>query len=166
MDTNEARTIAEALLQEHGLSKQGWTVQWDRAKNRLGVCRFNTRVIGLSLPLTEVNDEDEVRDTILHEIAHALAGPGAKHGPQWRAVASRIGARPRATSAEAKGVDAKWVGSCPNCDYKINRHRLSEKVRRHACPRCCRRHNNGRWSAQFIFQWAHSERLVSPAGGQ
>ncbi len=30
-------------------------------------------------------------DLILHEIAHANAGPGAGHGPIWKAEARRIG---------------------------------------------------------------------------
>ena len=39
-------------------------------------------------------------DTILHEIAHAIAGANAGHGPVWKAVAKRIGAAPRARAEE------------------------------------------------------------------
>ena len=34
-----------------------------------------------------------MRDTILHEVAHALT-PGDNHGPLWRRVCRQIGARP------------------------------------------------------------------------
>ena len=53
-------------------------VAYDSAKRRAGVCRFATQTLGLSAPLTTLHSEVEVRDTILHEIAHALVGP--RHG--------------------------------------------------------------------------------------
>lgn len=34
-----------------------------------------------------------IRDTILHEIATVIAGPEAGHGPKWKAVCRRVGAR-------------------------------------------------------------------------
>ena len=50
-------------------------------------------------------DPREVRDTILHEIAHALAGAKAKHGPAWKAIARRLGATLKARAEE--GEDAR-----------------------------------------------------------
>ena len=47
--------------------------------------------------------EAEIRDTILHEIAHALAGPEARHGARWKAIARRIDATPRANVYERRG---------------------------------------------------------------
>ena len=48
----------------------------------------------------------EVRDTILHEIAHALAGAKARHGPAWKAIAKRLGATPKARAEEGEDVRA------------------------------------------------------------
>ncbi|HQK32467.1 MAG TPA: SprT-like domain-containing protein, partial [Phycicoccus sp.] len=76
MQMDQALGLARRLMFEHDLT--GWTVVADRAKTRAGVCRFAKRQIGLSRPLTELHSEAEVRDTILHEIAHALVGP--EHG--------------------------------------------------------------------------------------
>ncbi len=45
---------------------------------------------------------EQVRDTVLHEIAHAIAGPEAGHGPLWKATARRIGATPRARACESE----------------------------------------------------------------
>ena len=42
----------------------------------------------------------DVTNTILHEIAHALAGAKPGHGPAWKTVARRIGATPRAARAQ------------------------------------------------------------------
>ncbi|MYB34820.1 MAG: SprT family zinc-dependent metalloprotease [Gammaproteobacteria bacterium] len=33
------------------------------------------------------HQSEQVNDAILHEIAHALAGPKAGHGSEWKAIA-------------------------------------------------------------------------------
>ena len=48
----------------------------------------------------------EVKDTILHEIAHALAVARAGHGPAWKTVARRIGATPKAHAEEGEEARA------------------------------------------------------------
>ena len=82
MDLRDAFAMAEYLLEVHGLDD--WEVAYDNAKLRAGICRFGDKVLGLSAPLTAVHDEDDVRDTILHEIAHALVGPRHGHDATWR----------------------------------------------------------------------------------
>src|SRR3954468_12751994 len=89
MDLQEARRLATALMAEHGLS--GWRLVLDSAKTRAGVCRAQRKEIGLSRHLTALHAEPEVRDTVLHEIAHALVGPAHGHDEVWRATALRIG---------------------------------------------------------------------------
>jgi hypothetical protein len=40
------------------------------------------------------NGAEEIVDTILHEIAHALVGPRHGHDTVWKAKCTDIGARP------------------------------------------------------------------------
>ena len=92
---NEERLVevarqARALMDEHGLHE--WTFRFSAARGRLGECRERERLIRLSRRHAVNGDPREVRDTILHEIAHALAGARARHGPAWKAIAKRIGA--------------------------------------------------------------------------
>ena len=89
MDLRDAFAMAEYLLEVHGLDD--WEVTYDNAKRRAGICHFTTRTVGLSAPLAAVHSEDDVRDTILHEIAHALVGPAHGHDATWRSMARRIG---------------------------------------------------------------------------
>src|SRR4051812_49651304 len=91
MNLYEAQHLARDLMDRHGLAD--WRFQFDHARRRFGSCRIRTRTITLSRPLTLLNPEDQVRDTILHEIAHALT-PGDGHGTKWRAAGARGGARP------------------------------------------------------------------------
>ncbi len=97
----DARALAETLIAEHGLD--GWRVRIDNAKRRLGGCHFRQKTIGLSRQYIAVEKDDVIRDTILHEIAHALAGPDEGHGPVWKETAARIGATPK-RCADAEGM--------------------------------------------------------------
>ena len=92
---------ARGLMDEHGLAE--WTFAFLEAKRRLGDCNFDERVIRIGRAHALDASEAEIRDTILHEIAHALAGPEACHGPQWKPIAKRVGATPRANVYERKG---------------------------------------------------------------
>lgn len=93
--------MARGLMDEHGLDT--WTFAFLEAERRLGDCNFQDRVIRVGRAHALDASEPEIRDTILHEIAHALAGPEARHGARWKAIARRIGATPRANVYERRG---------------------------------------------------------------
>lgn len=144
MDIDDAVAQAEYLLRCHGLV--GWRIVIDRAKTRAGVCRFARREIGLSGPLTALHSPAEVHDTVLHEIAHALAGPQHKHDAVWRAEATRLGCSTRACLPPgAPRVEAPWVGTCP-AGHTISRHRRPS--RRGSCSRC-----GPTYSPEHVFEW-------------
>ncbi len=146
MDITQAQRMARGLMDAHGL--QDWSLAVDRAKRRAGVCRYQRREISLSGPLTTLHDEALVRDTILHEIAHALAGPDAGHGPSWRALAREIGADPqRCLPQDAATVPGAWVGTCP-AGHTVDRHRRPARVS--SCRRCSRR-----FDPAFVLTWTH-----------
>jgi len=141
--------MAERLMAEHGLV--GWQVQLDNAKRRAGVCRFGDRVIGLSAPLTRMHGEPEVRDTVLHEIAHALAGPAHGHDAVWRATARKIGCSgDRCVPEGAPRVVGSWVGVC-SAGHVKDRHRRPERVM--SCGQC-----RPDFSPEHVFEWTHHGR--------
>jgi hypothetical protein len=98
MNAGDSLNLLQQSLIEHGLSD--WTGGLDNARRRFGMCNFSKKHISLSRPLCELNDETEVRDTVLHEIAHALAwkrhGKNCGHDKRWKAICVEIGARPQA----------------------------------------------------------------------
>ncbi len=102
-----AAVAAEAreLMDRNGLA--AWSFGFVDARKRLGTCRYGDKSILLSRGHAFAATPDQVTDTILHEIAHALAGPNAGHGPAWKAVARRLGATPKSCapeSAQARGA--------------------------------------------------------------
>lgn len=133
-------------MDEHGL--EDWELVLDRAKRRAGACHFTDRRIGLSRHLTPVHTPEQVRDTVLHEIAHAHAGPRAGHGPRWQAAAVAIGASPRRCLPEdAVSIPGSWVGTCPR-GHSIDRHRRPVRVL--SCRRC-----STAFSLEAVFSWTH-----------
>ncbi len=114
MDIHDALQLAEELVFEHGL--EGWSVTFDRAKTRAGACRPARREIGLSIPLTRLHTEAEVRDTILHEVAHALVGVAHHHDAVWRAKAREAAARERAASPRRRSASTAhgWAPVLPD----------------------------------------------------
>ncbi len=152
MDVREALAMARRLVREHGLD--GWSVRLDRAKTRAGVCRFAERSIGLSKPLTAVHSEAEVRDTVLHEIAHALVGPQHGHDRVWRAKALEIGSSgERCVSSQSPRISGDWVGVCP-AGHETTRHRRPTRVT--SCSRCL-----SRFSLEHLMSWTYRGRRTS-----
>ena len=150
MDLSAAHELATGLLAEHGLTD--WRVEYDAAKRRAGVCRFATRTIGLSAPLTVLHDEAMVRDTVLHEIAHALVGPSHGHDATWARTARAIGcSAERCVPADAPRVVAPWLGVCP-AGHTVDRHRRPERVL------VCRRCSGSTFDLRHVLTWTHHGR--------
>ncbi|HLS41176.1 MAG TPA: SprT-like domain-containing protein [Ornithinicoccus sp.] len=147
MDPARAVALAEELLAEHGLT--GWRVVLTRARRQAGVCRYRSREIGLSAPITRLNDEAEVRDTILHEIAHALVGPQHGHDAVWRARAIAIGCSGE-RCATGPTVPGAWVGVCP-AGHRTERHRRPTRVV--TCSRC-----SPSFDLRAVFEWTYHGR--------
>ena len=150
MDLNKAEELCKELMNKHGLSH--WKFQYDNSIRRFGVCKYNTYnesgVIGLSKKLVAVNEEKQVRDTILHEIAHALVGPSRNpHGEIWRNKALEIGCN--GERCGYMNAPKKYIGHCRNCGKECQKNRRI-KV---ACGKCCKQFNNNRFSEQFLIIW-------------
>lgn len=152
MDLALAARTARDLLDEHGL--HGWTFDLDRARVRAGACHFADRRITLSRALTAAHDEAQVRETLLHEIAHALVGPGHGHDRVWRARARAIGASgERCYSADEPVVPGRWQGRCV-AGHVVHRHRRPDRLL--LCARC-----RSVPAHERVLRWALDGRPVS-----
>lgn len=153
MDLKRALMLGEELLAVHGLND--WSIVLDRAKTRAGVCRPGNKQIGLSGYLTQLHPEDEVRDTILHEIAHALVGPSNGHNEVWTRKAQEIGCSGlRCSDPSMPKVEGHWIGTCP-AGHIVRRHRRPERVS--ACGTC----GNGKFDPAHIRTWTYGGRQAA-----
>lgn len=139
MNLNEATMMANQIMRDNLMSERGWRLTWNQRRGAAGVCRYKTREISLSLPITKACDAEEFRETVLHEIAHALAGHGAGHGPEWLKTYRALGGKggrivnPRKAMEIAK-ASARWAAECrvtgENMGYS---NRLTDRQRRAVC---------------------------------
>lgn len=151
MNLNDAEKLAKKLLDKYEL--YNWHFGFDNSKRRFGCCHGGTKWITLSRHLVKLNSESEVKNTILHEIAHALThlryGYYVKsHGKEWRKVALEIGCD-GSRCHNAAMVKPKYIAYCERCNWKTKYHRQRDV----ACPDCCRRFNNGRYSRNYKLKW-------------
>lgn len=88
-DLDAVASLARELLSQHQLFQ--WSFQFDNGRKRAGCCHYGTHVISLSYEFAKRAPADEIRDTLLHEIAHALVGQQHHHDNVWRTKAMEIG---------------------------------------------------------------------------
>ena len=128
LDQSNTATLARQLMAQHGVPSD-WTFGYDRAKRRAGRCCYRKKAITLSIHLVARNSDEEIKDCLLHEIAHCLAGPGTHHGPDWKAVCRRVGAKPvRCYNINLVDMPkGRYRATCGGCQKTYYRHRF---------PRC------------------------------
>ncbi|SFS03431.1 SprT-like family protein [Agrococcus baldri] len=133
-DLERVRVWAEALIRLH--LDDSWAFGFDRAAKRAGLTNFTTRRITVSKHLAARWDDDEVHQTLLHEVAHAMVGPRVGHGPLWRRTAREIGyVGGRTHQGEIAAERAGWVGACPGGHQHV---RFRAPRGRYACTPCTR----------------------------
>lgn len=152
MDLQEAAALAQELMGRHGLT--GWRFGFDRARVRAGACHHHDRRITLSPHLTRAHSLEQVRETLLHEIAHALVGPRHGHDAVWRARARSIGATGERCydAGEVPVVPGRWQGRCA-AGHVVHRHRRPTRVL--VCTRC-----RGVPTLARVIRWSHDGRPV------
>jgi predicted SprT family Zn-dependent metalloprotease len=142
----EIGRFARQLLANYGLGD--WSVTFNRRKREMGLCLFEPKLIQLSLHFVRLNSDELVRDTILHEIAHALVGPGHGHDPVWKKKCLEVGARPERLCDDVNMPLGRWQAVCAGCGMLHHRHRRPKHLIGWWCRYC------GRERGRLIWQRA------------
>lgn len=126
MSESEIVTMTRELLDLHEVVN--FRVKTSgRMTRMLGLCDFGKREIRISRELARINDRSVTEDVIRHEVAHAIAGPGAGHGPQWKDACRVTGATPKACVSASEIVtvkrDYRWKATCDACGEQVGTRR-------------------------------------------
>lgn len=137
-----ASALALSLMRRWGLTGrdparyrvEDWQFRFNRRKRGMGRCVYPKpgqpgRIELSSHYVLGDNPVESLRDTVLHEIAHALAGAAAGHGPSWREACLRVGARPE-RCGEADMPVGPWRADCPCCGKSYAMHRRPKHLAR------------------------------------
>ena len=129
MNKVQAHRLLREMMDEHGLTEVKAEMN-PRLTSAFGRYRYSMlygRKIELSSKLVEINDEDRVRLTILHEIAHALT-EGHGHDAVWRAKLLEIGgdgkrcySSSNTNTIERARSTRQYKLECVNCEYRGQR---------------------------------------------
>ncbi|MEY2848821.1 MAG: hypothetical protein RI885_1486 [Actinomycetota bacterium] len=151
-ELDRVRRWADALITLH--LDATWSFGFDAAKTRAGLCNYTDRRITVSRHLAARYTDDEIHQVLLHEVAHALAGSRAGHGPQWRRIAADLGYEGKRLHDGAIAGDlAPWVGNCPAGHVHYRYRRPNRAL---ACGRCSKR-----FDAANLISWVERRAAAS-----
>lgn len=143
-ELTRVRRWATALITLH--LDPSWSFGFDNAKTRAGLCNYTDKRISVSKYLAARYEDDEIHQVLLHEVAHAMAGTRAGHGPSWKKIAAGLGYEgKRLHDGEIANEFAPWVGSCPAGHVH---YRYRTPARALACGKCSKR-----FDAAYLISW-------------
>ena len=111
LELEAIKRLAEKLMTEHNLT--GWSFQFDNGSKRAGCCNYKKRVISLAYEYARYVSAKDIKNTILHEIAHALVGSRHSHNAIWKAKAIEIGCSGERCH-EVQFTPPKYIMKCQN----------------------------------------------------
>lgn len=158
---NEVERTARRLMDENGLHHIPF--KFDGGKRRLGYCQYRWwtvdgrreyKVTGISISrhYASILPIEEMTQTILHEIAHALT-PGHKHDYVWQRQARLLGHTGDRCATPSAVPEGAWKGVCPN-GHQSEQIRAPRRMK--SCGKCSRS-----FKAANVLVWSKNGRKVS-----
>jgi predicted SprT family Zn-dependent metalloprotease len=141
LDKLKAIDVMGVYMKECGLkdfSKDNyWSLRFSNHTVMAGVCYMQKKQIALSKYYVENNPEVEVRNTMLHEIAHAISPSCEHHGYVWRKnfkdllikFKQPIKVSRCYNSQEVKMPKGKYKITCEICNATWSQHHQTKKIR-------------------------------------
>ena len=113
-----------------------WIIKKDNAKTTLGKTNYKKKQISISTYFLRGKscDYKAIRNTILHEIAHVIVGPGFGHGKIWKLKAIEIGCDGKIYSKMDK-PPGDYLLYCPNKCFKKEYYK-KPKIEGKKCIKC------------------------------
>ena len=162
MNLEKAEALAKSLMMRHGVGHLPF--EFSRTRRTIAACAYAgfkhdrrtwmpTKIM-LSSHWAKVMDENDIREIILHEIAHALTlttdgGHGYRFKAQVRAMGGKATDHCYKPQAE---IEYPWVGVCPK-GHESKHYRAPGRLK--ACGKC-----SPRFSTDNLYTWYKNGRKV------
>ena len=129
------RELVASEMDWHGLLPQ-WKATYDHGRRRAGMCVHASKTLSFSRHMIARGSPVNMRNTLLHEIAHAVAGPRHGHDRTWRAIARQIGCDgQRCHTMEL--APPTWLYGCSAGCWHVPRFKRSHlSASTHTCRMC------------------------------
>lgn len=137
--TTHEELIREWVIQKEKWGLTDWELKFSNQKRHLGYCRPRKKIISISRAFMETNFFPVIKDTLLHEIAHALhflETGKTNHSNGWKKFALQVGCEPKrcATGEGLNMPKGNYIGVCPICGKETHFYR---QIRRsYSCSHC------------------------------
>lgn len=148
-------TVRDVRGNKHTLSalELGYHFEFSSAKRRNGSISYTRKLITLSKPTVKVNlhqVDGPVRNTILHEIAHAFSyhiygKNGRGHDYKWRDIATQIGCSGERCTSKYESPKGKYTLVCDSCGQEHQMYRKPKLDR--SCGKC-----SPMWNPEYKFR--------------
>jgi hypothetical protein len=137
---------ARNLMDQYGL--HDWTLRFGAGSKQAGLCERGLKRLTFSGPLFSIWTQDHCRNTILHEIAHALTT--GHHTAEWRRVFISMGGNGKTGWDNSDGrptLPPRFIGTCPR-GHIIKKNRRDKT----SCSTC----NPRRFDSRYLFTWTRN----------
>lgn len=135
-----------------------------RAKTFFGRCtrdRSGIFHIEIMSYLNRHRSQDEIRQTVMHEVIHTLAGCG-DHGPRFQAVAEQVNQRlgyriattSKLTESARENIAYKYVLKCGHCGAELKRYHRKPSLSPGTYHRACGEVSKGRLE---LYRYVYNE---------
>lgn len=114
----------------------GWTFEKNHTKTTLAITNYTAKKVCISSYLLRGRscNEQKMRNTILHEIAHIFAGYKNGHNAKWKSIALKIGCNGEICGSMTY-IPGNYLMYCPNKCFKKEYYR-KPKIEGKICKKC------------------------------
>lgn len=142
MERTQATKLLRDLLNENGLAAWHIRLHADVTARYLGLCDYKEKCIVLNSHHVDTHPDNEIINTIRHEVAHALCSPMDGHNEVWKQKALELGCKDTSPCAsfslDAKAIDAIRSGHQLEVKFNYGVTSVEYKVKKFVkkCPVC------------------------------
>lgn len=145
-----------AMLAARGVT--GWKVEFHHTIAFAGRCVYAPKTIKYSIPFMLYANETQIAETIAHETAHAILGPGFGHDSEWAELCVDLGGSGRRQTGYPQPLynskNFEWIGVCSNCSARTGSNTMPD------APTTCIECKDRVEPLARIHVWYHKEVLV------